>query len=159
MRAFVRWLDTHAGAVQGLAGILTVLLALGALAGVKLQIDASARIQREQSARDIYREYLNLSISRPEFSDPDYCALVATPAEVSYESYVEYMLYTAEQAIAADPEWETVFESTMKAHQDYLCKASNWSGYSGEIQDMVTKFKASNCGKAKVCEPVKVDQE
>lgn len=159
MRTFVRLLDKHVGAIQAIAGILTVLLALGALVGVKLQIDASARIQREQSARDIYREYLNLSISRPEFSDPDYCALVGTPAEVSYESYVEYMLYTAEQAIAADPEWDTVFQSTMKAHQDYLCKASDWSGYSGEVQDMVTKFKASNCSKAKICEPANTDQE
>lgn len=154
MRAFIRWLDKHVGAIQAMAGILTVLLALGTLVGVKLQIDASARIQREQSARDIYREYLNLSISRPEFSDPDYCALVGTPAEVAYEGYVEYMLYTAEQAIAADPEWETVFQSTMKAHQAYLCKASDWSGYSGEVQDMVTKFKTATCTEAKVCEPV-----
>ena len=73
------WLESNSRALQALAGLITALLALLALIGVKWQIDASFDSQREQSARDIYREFLNLSISNPEFADPDYCALKASP--------------------------------------------------------------------------------
>jgi hypothetical protein len=62
------------------------------LIGIKVQIDANARQQQEQSARDIYREFLNLSISKPEFADPDYCAIKGRSNAGAYENYVEYML-------------------------------------------------------------------
>ncbi len=151
MQIVIRWLDKHVGAIQAVTAILTVSLALLALVGVKLQIDASARIAREQSARDIYREFLNLSINKPEFTDPDYCTIVGTPAEAAYESYVEYMLYTAEQSIAADPDWQSVFKPVMMTHRDYLCTISDWSGYSGDVEDMGQAFKAKQCAKPIVC--------
>jgi hypothetical protein len=152
MKKVIAFLDKHAGALQALTAILTVLIALGALIGVKMQINASERVQREQSARDIYREYLNLSISRPEFSRPNYCALLDTPQEAAYENYVEYLLYTAEQAIAANPEWEPVFSESLKSHADYVCTVKDWSGYSDDVRDLITKFKAGNCGAVKQCE-------
>lgn len=151
MRNIIGWLDKHVSAIQAITAILTVSLAVLALVGVKLQIDATARLQREQSARDIYREFLNLSISKPEYTDPNYCAITGTPAEAAYESYVEYMLYTAEQSIAADPDWQSVFEPTMIAHRDYLCTISEWSGYSGEVEEMGRAFKAKQCATPVVC--------
>ena len=156
MRRVFAWLDAHVGAIQGLSAIATALLAIGALIGVKVQIDASERIQREQSARDIYREYLNLSIGRPEFSAPDYCAILDSPQEVAYENYVEYTLYTAEQAMAADAGWEPVFAATLKSHSAYLCSVTDWSDYSTEVQDLVANFRADNCRKPAPC-PVKQD--
>ena len=151
MRRFVEWLDRHVGAIQAAAAILTVSLAVCALIGVKFQIDASARIAREQSARDIYREFLTLSISKPEYTEPNYCAIVGTAGVGAYESYVEYMLYTAEQSIAADPDWQSVFEPTMIAHRDYLCTISDWSAYSGEVEDLGRAFKAKQCATPIVC--------
>ncbi len=65
-----RWLEQHAKALQALGVIVTMLAAVAALVGIKVQIDASARQAREQSARDIYREYLNLSIARPGICRP-----------------------------------------------------------------------------------------
>lgn len=151
MKAVWRWLDAHVGAIQALAAILTVVLALGALIGVKLQIDASARIAAAQSARDIYREFLNLSISRPELANPDYCALIGSPQEGAYENYVEYMLYAAEQTIAADANWRPTFQSTMAGHQDYICSIKDWSGYSDEVRAIATEFRAAHCSKVRVC--------
>jgi hypothetical protein len=153
MSGIIKSLDRHAGSIQALTAILTVLLALGALIGVKLQLDASERLQREQSARDIYREFLNLSISRPEFSRPNYCALIETPQEAAYENYVEYFLYTAEQAIAANRDWEPVFTEGLKPHADYVCSVKDWSGYSDDVRHLVTKFRAS-CGKPKACDKI-----
>lgn len=151
LRTITHWLEKHVGAIQAVTAIVTVLLALSALVGVKLQIDASARLQREQSARDIYREFLSLSISKPEFAAPQYCAIIGSPAEAAYESYVEYMLYTAEQSISANPDWQPVFETTMIAHRDYLCTISEWSGYSGEVEEMGRAFKAKQCATPVVC--------
>ena len=65
-----KWLDSRAKAIQALGVIVTMFAALAAVIGVKLQIDANARQQREQSAREIYREYLALSIARPPQLNP-----------------------------------------------------------------------------------------
>ncbi len=132
-RAWIDWLERHAAAVQAVATVVTMLVAVAALIGVKVQIDASARVQREQSARDIYREFLNLSVSRPEFARPDYCAIAGSPAEPAYEAYVDYLLYTAEQAIAADPAWRRGFARQLASHRDYICATNDWSDYDDAI--------------------------
>jgi hypothetical protein len=151
MTKVIEWLGQHRGAIQGVTAILTVLIAVGALIGVKMQIDATARIQQEQSARDIYREYLNLSISRPEYAAPNYCAIQSSPQEPAYEAYVDYLLYTAEQAMAADPAWRPVFEKSLTSHRAYLCAVDDWSGYDGDVQAMVGRFRAASCQTVAPC--------
>lgn len=147
----VGWLDRHGKAIQSVVGLLTLIIALGALVGVKLQMDASARLQREQSARDIYREYLSLSIANPDFSDPDYCTLAGSKREAAYASYVEYMLYTFEQTLDADPDWTPVFAESLSAHKDQICSMTNWSGYGENILAEVSTFRARQCGKPIEC--------
>ena len=147
----LNFLNRNAGAVQALAGILTVLLAAGALLGVKLQIDAAEKTQREQSARDIYREFLNLSISKPEFAQPDFCALHGTPQEPAYENYVEYLLYTAEQTISVDASWVNTFTSTLKPHAGYLCSLKDMTDYSDNVQSLIADFAKKNCATTKTC--------
>ena len=139
------WLERHGAAVQAVAAIATVLIALAALIGVKFQIDATARTQQEQSARDIYREFLNLSISKPEFADPDYCAIAGTPQQAAYENYVEYLLYTSEQMLAVSPEWEGALSGHLEAHGHYLCGVSDWTGYPQNVEVMVAKVRAKIC--------------
>ena len=70
-RSLFGWFKKHGQMAQVLASIVTALVALAALIGVKVQIDAAARSQQEQSAREIYREFLNLSIGNPQFAEPD----------------------------------------------------------------------------------------
>ena len=141
------WLETHGKAIQALAAFVTMVAAVAALIGVKVQIDANARQQREQSARDIYREFLNLSIANPGLADPDYCGLRAEGKGTVYENYVEYLLYTGEQVIAADRGWEPTMDEHMLAHEQYLCAGRDWSGDSAEVRGLITRFQARHCRK------------
>jgi hypothetical protein len=145
------FLNRNAGAVQAIASILTVILALAALIGVKWQIDAADRIQRAQSARDIYREYLSTAMNKPEFAKPDYCKIADTPQEVGYEHFVEYMLYTAEQTIAVDADWADTFSHTFKGHAQYICTLDNKSGYADSVANLIRTFQTENCKTVPAC--------
>jgi hypothetical protein len=146
------FLNRNAGAVQAIAAIFTVLIALAALVGVKLQIDAADKIQRAQSARDIYREYLSMAINKPEYAQPDYCSIAATPQMAGYEHFVEYMLYTAEQTLSADAEWKETFTSTFKDHAQYICTIRDTGGYSDSVAGLLTEFQNGNCSAVQTCQ-------
>lgn len=146
--SLIDWFDKHAVAVQGIAAIATALIALSALIGVKIQIDAAAKTQQEQSARDIYREFLNLSISRPEFSEPDYCAIKGGPQDASYKNYVDYLLYTSEQIIAVSPDWDGALREHLEAHAQYLCSVPDWSHYPDSVGVLVGQVRRNMCTEA-----------
>lgn len=146
--SLMSWLDKHSNAVQAIAAIFTVMIAVSALIGVKVQIDASAKNQREQSARDIYREFLTLSISRPEFSEPDYCTIKGTPPEAAYKNYVDYLLYTSEQMLAVSPDWESALAEHLEAHAQYLCGARDWSSHPDAVAAMIAGVKRKICTQA-----------
>lgn len=122
-----------------------MLIAVLALIGVKWQIDASARLQQEQSARDIYREYLNLSIARPELANPDYCAIRDTVQHAGYENYVEYLLYTGDQLLTASALWEPTLNEHLIPHREYLCAQQDWSDDTPQIRGLMTRFQAGQC--------------
>jgi hypothetical protein len=141
----IHWLERNGTAVQALTGIVTMLVALGALIGVKVQIDATERIQQAQSARDIYREYLNLSISKPEFATPDLCKIKGTEARGAYENYVQYMLYTSEQILSADDGWEATLVTHLAPHRDLLCSETDWVGDTPEVKGLIERFRKDQC--------------
>jgi hypothetical protein len=143
--------NRNAAAVQAVAALLTVVLALAALIGVKLQIDAAERTQRAQSARDIYREYLAIAINKPEFASPDYCKIVNTPQQTGYEYFVEYLLYTAEQTISSDVEWADTFTRNLKDHAQYICTLEDVTGYSGEVSTLIKAVQAAQCKTITTC--------
>ncbi len=140
-----RWLDRHASAIQAFAALATLLVAIAALIGIKVQINASARLQQEQSSRDIYREFLNLSVGKPEFADPDYCAISHGTQAGAYENYVEYLLYTSDQLLAVSPDWEPTLTEHLAAHREFLCGPADWSDDSPEVQGLMARFKAKHC--------------
>lgn len=146
--SLISWFDKHGNAVQGIAAIITVLIAVSALVGVKVQIDASAKTQQVQSARDIYREFLTLSISKPEFAEPDYCAIKGTPQEAAYKYYVDYLLYTSEQMLAVSPDWEAALSEHLEAHAEYICGVPNWFNYPETVGGMMSKVRSKVCSKA-----------
>ena len=147
----MQFLNRHAGAVQAIAAMLTVLLALCALIGVKWQIDAADRIQRAQSARDIYREYLSMAINKPELASPDYCKIINTPQQAAYENFVEYMLYTAEQTISVEADWANTFAPTLKDHAQYICAVEDATDYAESVARLITTFQAANCKTLQPC--------
>ena len=139
------WLEKHIKAIQAASAIATALIALAALVAVKVQIDASAQLQREQSARDIYREFLTLSIAQPKFAQPDMCTLAETPDEAGYDHYLTYLLYASEQVLAAQPDWEPVMAGHLTPHREALCKARDWSQEAPRVQSLIAQFKSDKC--------------
>ncbi len=142
------WLERRSKALQAVAAVVTSIAAVAALVGVKVQIDASARQQREQSARDIYREFLNISINKPEFADPDYCTIKGGPHAGAYEDYVAYLIYTAEQMLAASSDWDATVLEHMDRHKSYICEQGNWENDSPEVRALIARFRHSQCGEA-----------
>lgn len=139
------WLERNGQAIQAFAALVTMLVAMAALVGVKLQIDANAQQQREQSARDMYREFLNLSIGKPEFAAPDYCAMQTGPELTAYKNYVEYMLYAADQLLSVSSDWEPTMTEHMLEHSEYLCSEDDWSDDSDAVQSLISRFRAAQC--------------
>jgi hypothetical protein len=145
MNKIMNWFDRHTKGFQAITGIVTMLLAVAALIGVKIQIDSSARLQQEQSARDIYREFLNLSINQPKYSAPDYCAIEGSSDEAGYDLYVQYMLYTSEQILAVLPKWEETMSDHLSAHKELFCSESDWSGDTPAVQSLINRFRTKEC--------------
>lgn len=135
-----------------MAAIFAGVLALGTIVGVKWQIDAAARLQKEQSARDIYREYLNISMSKPEFAQPDYCAIATSPQFGAYEAYISYLLYTAEQVFALGDGWDEVMQAEMEQHGAYLCSPDyHAQSFDPEVQSLVDRIRSKQCKTTKPC--------
>lgn len=140
-----RWLERHAKAIQAGSAMATVLIAVVALIGVKLQIESSAQQQREQSARDIYREFLSVSIAQPDLASPDYCAIAGGPRAPAYENYVQYLIYTSEQVLGAFPGWDDTMEEHLLEHSELLCSGDDWTGDTPEVQSLIKRFRARHC--------------
>lgn len=146
------WLDRHANAVGALSSLLTAVIALAALVAVKIQIDAADQIQKEQSAKEIFREYLNLSIQKPNLAAPDYCALRTSTELPAYQAFVEYLLYAGEQLIEMDADWSAAIHAELAAHTTYLCSPDHASDhYTPEVQRLLTTFKVDACQALPTC--------
>jgi hypothetical protein len=141
----MNWLERNLKAIQAASAIATALIALAALVAVKVQIDASAQLQREQSARDIYREFLTLSIAQPKFAQPKVCALAETPEDAGYDHYLTYLLYASEQVLAVQPDWEPVMAGHLTPHREALCKSRDWLQEAPRVQSLIARFKADQC--------------
>jgi parvulin-like peptidyl-prolyl isomerase len=144
------WLDRNAQPLQAIAAIITVLAALIAVIVVPIQINAADRIQREQTAREIYREFLNLTANKPEIAAADYCALKEDKDKMAYEAYVEYLLYTAEQMIDTDDTWRAPMTSYMTDHMDYFCSANDFESQTPAVSAIIEGLR-KNCKADAAC--------
>ena len=147
------WLKRHSEALQAMGALLTAAIAVIALIAVKYQVDASARIQREQSARDIYREFLSLSVANPDLAAPDYCAVTSGPREASYFSYVDYMLYAAEQSLALDPGLSVNFTHYLQSHPVALCNLTDpqLDLYETSLAALIREIRPAPCPPEPAC--------
>ena len=120
--SLLNWLERHAQPIQSVGALVTAAAAVAAVVFVPWQIAANERASREQAAREIYREFLSISIQRPELTTRDFCALADPVQRVAYESYVDYLLYTAEQVMDLNAtDWEPAIAARLRSHQSYLC--------------------------------------
>lgn len=130
------WLIRNAQALGAIGALATAFAALTALVVIPYQVSQADRIQRDQTAREIYREFLNLTLQKPELANADYCALTDPKDRTAYVAYVEYLIYTAEQMIDTSPDWRTPMASYLGDHKSYLCSARVGSDIASLIDDL-----------------------
>lgn len=132
------WLRRNTEPLAALGGIATAFAALSALVIIPYQISQTDLIQRDQTAREIYREFLNLTVQKPELAQADYCSLKDTAQITAYGAYVEYLLYTAEQMIETSPDWRAPMASYLGEHMEYLCDPERLGARDG-VADLLSQ--------------------
>ena len=142
------WLKENAPSIEAAAALITALVAVAALIGVKLQLDANAQQQAAQSARDIYRAHLALAVQYPQFAQPDVCNLLETEEYPAYAAFVEHLLYTSEQIASAQSDWTSGVYEQLKPHAVYFCASDDWHGYSAGAQSLILQIQKTNCPAA-----------
>jgi hypothetical protein len=126
---------------QGLAALFSAFAVLG----VVYQVWASDQAQRAQSARDIYREFVALTVNKPELAGFDWVASTDKNQKAAYEAYVEYLLYTSEQVIAADEDWREPMRNWLLDHAAFLCALEDADGYTPAVQALVGEIRNERC--------------
>ena len=133
------WLTRNAAPLEALGALATAFAALTALVVIPYQVGQADRIQRDQTAREIYREFLNMTVQKPEVANADYCALKDQNQLVAYSAYVEYLLYTAEQMIDTSEEWRAPMANYLGEHKAYLCSDAMRGG-DAELADLAAEL-------------------
>jgi hypothetical protein len=110
-----------------LAQMAQASVALLGFVAVLVQINAIGANNRAVSARQIYLGYTELAFRNPNFAVPDYERIKAGPREdqIRYESFVSYLLYACEEALAAfthKQEWQTSCDYEVRNHLPFLCE-------------------------------------
>ena len=121
------------------------LFSAAALLGILFQVYAADKAQRAQSARDIYREFVALTINKPELVSYEWNATAPDKDRIAYEAYVEYLLYTSEQVIAVSPDWQQTMVGWFENQTPYLCTFTDLGAYTPEVQTLITEIKAKGC--------------
>lgn len=117
---------------------------------IPLQIGSADLIQRDQTAREIYREFLNLTVQKPELTSGRYCAMEDETQRIAYEAYVDYLFYTAEQMIGSDPEWKTPMSSYFQDHLEFICSRENNGRFTQGVAAIAATFR-SQCAQVQSC--------
>ena len=110
-----------------ISAIATALIAIFALVIAVWQIQASAKVEREASAREAFKDYLKIAIDKPELADAQQGAIDKNAkSRSSYNWFVTYFLYSAEQIFDSypnDPYWQAGLAEEICYHQTYLSSA------------------------------------
>lgn len=113
--------DKTSSHLQAASAVITALAAVLALIVIPWQLREAERLQQAQSARDIYRDFLNLTVQKPEVATTDLCQTTDTRERVAYEAYVDHLLYTAEQVLEVSADWQAPMQAQINRHRPYLC--------------------------------------
>lgn len=148
----MKWWSRNAESIEAAAAVITALVAVVALVGIKVQLDTTERLQQAQSARDAFRAHLSLASTLPQFARPqDACALIESTDGGSYEAFVDHLLYSAEQMLAISEGWESTFLKELAVHSDYICSAAAPLGATDETVQLLTTFKTDQCPAQPTC--------
>lgn len=148
------WFKRHAEAIGAIGTILMALAAVAAAIFVPLQIAANDRTSREQTAKEIYREFLNITIQRPELAVPQSCRATDPLRQRAYQAYVDYLLYTAEQVLDLSPEdWRDTVAAQLVPHRAYLCSfdTGDMAAMTLQVADLVATLQTECETRAPDC--------
>lgn len=146
-----KWTKDNASSIAALGTVIMALVAILALVGFKYQVDASESLQQHQAAREIYREFLSLTIEKPQLARANYCEISDQDQRVAYEHYVEYILYTAEQVMEMNSYWHDPMFQTLSRHAAYLCARKDWASYPASITGLLEEIRDLECQKPTAC--------
>jgi hypothetical protein len=148
-----------------LAQMAQAAVALLGFVTILFQINELRSNTRAASAREAFLGYTDLAFRNPRFSQPDYAAIKAAGGDerVQYESFVSYLLYACEEAIAAfagRPEWQASCDYDLKPHLPFLCEKNRaepayLATYSAETQRWVNAAMTSAGVMPPDCKPGK----
>lgn len=142
----------HVQLLQVFSAVITAVAAVLALIVVPWQIHSADRIQQAQSARDIYRDFLNLTVQKPDVASTDLCNANDRQIRIAYEAYVDHLLYTAEQVLAVSKEWRPPMQTQVDRHRAYLCSwdESEIQSFSDEVVELIANARSS-CAETTTC--------
>jgi hypothetical protein len=147
------WLSRHAPSVEAVAATMTALVAVAALIGVKFQLDEADRLQKAQSAREAYRSHLALAATLPQLAQPnDACQLIQSDQAGAYASFVDHLLYSAEQMLDVSEGWEETFLTQLAVHGDYICAVDGPVGETEDTVRLILRFKSLSCPALTTCQ-------
>jgi hypothetical protein len=147
--AKTQWWQVFGNAAQ----ISSAAIALLGFGAVLLQLNEIRSNNRAASARQVYLAYMDLEFRFPELAVPDYDKIKSGDREtrIRYESFVSYLLYACEEALAAfgtQGEWRNSCGYDVKGHLTFLCEKMSedpefFSTFSTVTQDFVKSVMAS----------------
>ncbi len=106
-------------------GFATAAAAAFAIVGIPLvifQVKATRAIQREATAKQLYRQYLSDCVERPDLVQPDLKRIEKDERMIQYELFVAHMLFSLEEIVTNvdSEEWKDVAKGQLRRHQKYL---------------------------------------
>ncbi|MBV8793284.1 MAG: hypothetical protein JO237_14685 [Pseudolabrys sp.] len=137
-----------------LSQVVSAVAAAGALAFVAYQVSLIEVNTRKSSARSVYQNYVNASLSHPEYLKPaDYAAIKRDPVKFEqYKFYVAQMLFAYDEMIAAAGEksWISSFTYELPDHAALICdlKASDpafFTQFENDTVRLIYKVMAGKC--------------
>ena len=150
----IQWWQKFGNAAQIAQPILTAI----GIVFVLYQINTLERVNRTAGARQIYLGYVEKEFQYPQFAEPDYERIKQAGAEERsrYESFVSYMLYSCEEALAAfkTREWQLTCEDEVKPHLPYLCeKIAKEAGYLDSFAQHTAAFARATMPRSGIKSP------
>jgi hypothetical protein len=146
-------LSECAEVVGGFATAGTFIVALFALGFAHIQIREAKKIQREATAKDLFRDYLQLAFEHPKFANPDkfigndkdkWKRKGEWNEDERYKWFVAFMLNACDEIIRSlprDETWRRAILEDLRFHKEYLRSNEfdddgGWSFYSRELKDI-----------------------
>jgi hypothetical protein len=121
----------------------TPVVALIAVLVAWLQLALNRRNQRETTAKAVFRDYLRLAFDNPDLAAGDYLALCRAEKKESYEWFVAYFLWAAEEILnfaRRDKIWWDNLVGQAEQHRQYFETPQfkkELRGYSEKVKDLV----------------------